>query len=334
MLTAVADPGGSERRIMRGTAVADPGGSDRKTCFVAMPVTTPAPYADDLRDPDHFAHVLTHLFTPALEQAGYTAIPPKALGAALIHAEIIRNLEQADLVLADLSSHNANVFFELGIRTSLDRPVVLVKDARTATIPFDLGTINVLTYDESLAPWKLGEEIRRLAEHVSSVTADGGSGNAMWTYFGLTKRGGPAEAGDLGSKVDLMLAELTKLRLASPPVPEAAGAGSYESRYRRFLDAVEEYAVYVGADEPPDVATHKSGQISVVVMSLGSDSVEGWRQQIVRLAERERLPVSNVSGPRPRARPGARQVGPRPQPVGPRPGGPRPGSYPADSSGK
>jgi hypothetical protein len=204
------------------TAVADQGG-ERRTCFVVMPVTTPAPYADDLRDPDHFGHVLAHLFAPALEQAGYDVIPPKALGAALIHAEIIRHLEQADLVLADLSAHNANVFFELGIRTSLDRPVVLVRDARTATIPFDLGTINVLTYDESLPPWKLEEEVKRLAEHVGSVPADGDSGNDMWRYFGLTRRGDPAQAGGVEAKVDLLLAEVTRLRLlpAAPRRPAA-----------------------------------------------------------------------------------------------------------------
>ena len=107
------------------TTVAEGEGAVRKTCFVVMPGTTPPSYAGDLRDPDHFAHVLEHLLTPALEQAGYTVIPPKMLGAALIHAKIIRHLEQADLVLADLSSSNADVYFELGVRTSLDRPVVL-----------------------------------------------------------------------------------------------------------------------------------------------------------------------------------------------------------------
>jgi hypothetical protein len=199
------------------TAVADQGDAGHKTCFVAMPVSTPATYAEDLRDADHFGHVLKHLFTPALERAGYTVIPPKTLGAALIHAEIIKHLEQADLVLADLSNNNPNVFFELGIRTSLDRPVVLVKDGRTAMIPFDLGTINVHAYDESLATWTLDEEVKRLAEHVSNVSADSDSGNAMWKYFGLTKRGGPAEAGSVEAKVDLLLAEVTKLRLAPAP---------------------------------------------------------------------------------------------------------------------
>lgn len=189
-------------------------GATRKTCFVAMPVTTPASYAEDLRDPDHFAHVLKHLFIPALEQAGYEVIPPKMLGAALIHAEIIRHLEQADLVLADLSSRNANVYFELGVRTSLDRPVVLVKDTCTETLPFDVGPINVLTYNESLAPWLIEDEIKGMAEHVSKVPVGSSSGNEMWKYFGLTKRGGPAETGSVEAKIDLLVEEVTRLRLS------------------------------------------------------------------------------------------------------------------------
>jgi hypothetical protein len=203
-----------------------------------MPVTTPTSYADDLRDPDHFSHVLKHLFTPALEQAGYTVIPPKMLGATLIHAEIIRHLEQADLVLADLSSHNPNVFFELGLRTSLDRPVVLVQDGRSATIPFDLGPINVLSYDESLATWTLGEEIKRLAEHVRNVPVGSTSGNAMWNYFGLTKRGRPAEAGSLEAKVDLLLTEITNQRLA-PAVRNAVYIDATSEQVDQFRSAVE-----------------------------------------------------------------------------------------------
>jgi hypothetical protein len=206
--------------------VAEEADAARKTCFIAMPVTTPASYADELRDPDHFGHILDHLFMPALELAGYEVIPPKMLGAALIHAEIIRHLEQADLVLADLSSHNPNVFFELGLRTSLDRPVVLVKDKRTSKIPFDLGTVNVFDYDESLATWTLDNEVRALAAHIGNVSTDASSGNAMWQYFGLTKRGRPLQAGGLEAKVDLLISELTRLRLVTirEPIEPTLGA--------------------------------------------------------------------------------------------------------------
>jgi len=198
--------------------MADSDHDDRPTCFVAMPVTTPASYAEKLGDASHFPHVLDHLFTPALTKAGYRVIAPTARGTQLIHAEIIRNLEQTDLVLCDLSSLNANVFFELGIRTSLDRPVALVKDKATERIPFDLNALNTHTYDESIAPWTLPEEVNKLAEHVSNVETGSGSGNAMWRYFGLTQRGQPAEAGGLEAKVDLLLAEITKARPTAPTV--------------------------------------------------------------------------------------------------------------------
>src|SRR5437879_2097507 len=102
--------------------MADSDHVEQPACFVAMPVTTPGNYAEKLGDTSHFPHVLEHLFTPALIKAGYRVIAPTSRGSQLIHAEIIKNLEQADLVLCDLSSLNANVFFELGIRTSLDRP--------------------------------------------------------------------------------------------------------------------------------------------------------------------------------------------------------------------
>ena len=50
-------------------------------------------YNDDL----HFSHVLEHLMAPAVEKAGYEPIKPTAVGADLIHAEIIRQLETRGL---------------------------------------------------------------------------------------------------------------------------------------------------------------------------------------------------------------------------------------------
>src|ERR1700693_961656 len=118
------------------------------SCFVAMPITT-TPGALPLynNDQDHFAHVLEHLFVPAIEMAGCKVIRPKMIGADIIQAVIIRHLEEADLVLCDISLHNPNVFFELGIRTALDLPVAVVKDDKTDKLPFDTSIINTYSYD-------------------------------------------------------------------------------------------------------------------------------------------------------------------------------------------
>ena len=124
---------------------------EEKTCFIIMPISVPEEAVDTYRDGTaHFTNVLDCLFVPGVEGAGFTAIPPQAEGAEVIQADIIRNLETADLVLCDMSSLNPNVFFEFGIRTSLNKPVCVVKDDLTQRVPFDTGIINHHEYRSSL----------------------------------------------------------------------------------------------------------------------------------------------------------------------------------------
>src|SRR4051794_29470049 len=182
-----------------------------------MPLTTPQTAHEQYSgDADHFLHVLEHLFAPAVDAAGYDLIRPSARGGDLIHAEIIKNLEEAELVLCDVSNLNANVFFELGIRTALDRPVALVKDDRTATYPFDTTMINYHSYNSALAPWTLEAEIDALEQHLKDTVERANGRNSLWQYFGLTQRAKPAEiTNPVEGKLDLMLEELARLRSAS-----------------------------------------------------------------------------------------------------------------------
>lgn len=73
-------------------------------------------------------------------------------------------------------------------------------------MPFDTGVINHHTYDSSLSPWKLDEEIKALSEHLSESGKRAGSRNGLWRYFGLTQRAEPAEIENpLEEKIDLVL---------------------------------------------------------------------------------------------------------------------------------
>lgn len=181
-------------------------------CFVVMPVSTPEMWVQRYNDQEHFRHVLNHLFTPALTSVNYEVVPPTASGSDLIHAEIIKNLEECELVLCDISTSNPNVFFELGIRTSLDRPIVLVRDNFTTQIPFDTGSINTYTYESSLQPWILESQISGLAKHITEAAEKSGDRNSLWRYFGLTQRATPAEVTDpTQAKLDLLIGEVTRL---------------------------------------------------------------------------------------------------------------------------
>ena len=108
----------------------------------------------------NFDDVQKDLIAPALAsldiQGGTTA---PFLQAGNIRADMFQQLLVADLVVADISIHNDNVFYELGIRHALQpkRTFLLraksLKEAKDRTpeddIPFDLKTDRYLEYDST-----------------------------------------------------------------------------------------------------------------------------------------------------------------------------------------
>lgn len=183
------------------------------TCFVAMPISTRAAEAEAYGDEDHWLHVMESLFVKAIETAGFRVIRPVAQGSHLIHGLIIRHLSEADLVLCDLSSHNPNVFFELGVRTSLNRPIALVRDERTE-LPFDTSGINTHQYKASLRGWEIGAEQERLASHITQSVASCGGANPLWRQFGLSIRAQEPDTHEspLEAKVDLLANRIQMLQ--------------------------------------------------------------------------------------------------------------------------
>lgn len=59
--------------------------------------------------------------------------------------EIIKNLKDADLVIADITDHNPNCFYEIGFRFALNPAIILMRD-KQSTIPFDIKDIRVIEY--------------------------------------------------------------------------------------------------------------------------------------------------------------------------------------------
>ena len=164
----------------------------KKSCFIIMPITTPDELVDRYnKDPDHFEHVMDVLFVPAVEAAELKPIRPIAKGSDLIQGGIIKNLQMADMVLCDMSILNANVFFELGMRTAINQPVALVKDKETPKAPFDLSMINHHTYDNELRPWKLDDEIESLKVHLLNSLENADEGNSLWNHLSMTMKAEP-----------------------------------------------------------------------------------------------------------------------------------------------
>jgi len=187
---------------------------DKKNCFIIMPITTPESLLSTYRDdPKHFKHVLECLFIPAIEKAGFTPQPPTAQGSDLIHAEIIKHLESAEIVLCDMSTLNPNVFFEFGIRTSLNKPVCVVKDELTTQVPFDTGIQFYQEYNSKLEPWNLNDEIELITKHLTTSVERSKGENTIWKYLGFKSEAVPSkDAIDTDSKLEYITYQLDSLR--------------------------------------------------------------------------------------------------------------------------
>lgn len=136
-------------------------------CFVIMSISDHPDY-----DPGHFKRVYNHIFKPAIEQAGY--IPIRAddeTKSNNIVADIIKKIVESDMAICDISTRNANVLYELGIRHAYDKPVLLVKDEKTESI-FDISGIRYTNYDSSLRIDRVDSDIQKIRQSIYSHTGD------------------------------------------------------------------------------------------------------------------------------------------------------------------
>ena len=96
-----------------------------------------------------FERIHDELFAPALAANGLDgSTTGEIIDAGNIREDMFALIVEADLVICDVTLHNANVFYELGIRHALRRKgTVLVKGRPSAeTPPFDLLTDRYLAY--------------------------------------------------------------------------------------------------------------------------------------------------------------------------------------------
>src|SRR5271154_1262715 len=105
-----------------------------------------------------FDRVERLLIQPSLEQAGVAGRSTGAITeAGNIREDMFQLLLVADLVIADISIHNANVFYELGIRHAVRARQTYMIRAKGLKpreqrgpedeVPFDLKTDRYLEYD-------------------------------------------------------------------------------------------------------------------------------------------------------------------------------------------
>ena len=128
-----------------------------ETCFVMQPFA--APHGD----------YYEKIFKPAIEKTGLQPVRADAdiFGTGKIIDQIWRGINAAKVLVAELTTRNANVLYELGLAHALKKPVVLVS-SNEPDVPFDLHHIRVIYYDVTDPFWG-AKLIEKVAENILSA---------------------------------------------------------------------------------------------------------------------------------------------------------------------
>ncbi len=119
-----------------------------KHAFVIMPYgIKKTPNGDTI----NFDQIYDTFLQPSLEAEGFEAFrADEETVSGDIHTDMFQELLLADIVVADLSIHNANVFYELGVRHAFrKRGIVHVRAAKqgdAVKLPFDVFNVRTIKY--------------------------------------------------------------------------------------------------------------------------------------------------------------------------------------------
>jgi hypothetical protein len=117
-----------------------------KKCFIISPLGSEN--SEIRRKADG---IIKSVFEPVLDELGFESIAPHEISeSGSITRQVIEHLLDDDLVIANLTTLNPNVMYELAVRHAKRLPVVVVAE-KPIDLPFDIATERTLLYDNDMA---------------------------------------------------------------------------------------------------------------------------------------------------------------------------------------
>ena len=125
------------------------------SAFVVMQFTSP------------FNELYDEVIDPVCHSVGIKAYRASDIyRPGVILQDITQGLTESNLVIAEITPENANVFYELGYAHALKKPVILLAERGTG-LPFDISGYRVVFYDDAIrGKSSLESDLRR---HLSSI---------------------------------------------------------------------------------------------------------------------------------------------------------------------
>jgi len=129
--------------------------SDRPRAFVVMQFAEP------------YDTFYRQVIQNQAEAAGFDVVRiDEKAGPGVIFQDIQREIEQAEIVIAEITPANPNVFYELGYAHALGKPTILLAQ-RGAELPFDIRSFRVVFYNDTIGG--KAEVERNLRRHLDAI---------------------------------------------------------------------------------------------------------------------------------------------------------------------
>jgi len=134
-----------------------------KKCFIIGPIGN-----DNSLTRENANKLLEYIIKPVLDDLKYES-PSRSdylNQPGLITSQIIKGINEAGFVIADLTGHNPNVYYELGFCHTINKPTILMQSDNT-NLPFDVGGIRTIFYNFDVS--KVNEVKENLKSHILNI---------------------------------------------------------------------------------------------------------------------------------------------------------------------
>jgi hypothetical protein len=120
--------------------------SKLKPCFIITPI-------GKLNSEENIKAkgLIDSVIRPELEKYGFYALPAYDIkNSGDINNQVIQNILENELVIANLTGLNPNVMYELAVRHAVRKKVIMMTETQTS-LPFDIHNQRTIFYDDSFA---------------------------------------------------------------------------------------------------------------------------------------------------------------------------------------
>lgn len=210
-------------------------------CFIIMPISDPPEY-----ESGHFKKIYDDIFKPACTTANLNPIrADDIVETGMIHLDILQRLLTSSMAICDLSTHNPNVLFELGIRQAFDMPTVLVQEEGTKPI-FDIAPLKYCQYRKNHLYREVMEDQKNLTDFLiktSESIKNGDMINSLVKLLSINKATITEDSSDRTSVAyNYIISEINQLknelRMTTLQYPQSSDNDDY---YGKILSSLKQF---------------------------------------------------------------------------------------------